>query len=376
MAHVRKVDRPKPWIVSWRVHGKYRSRAFARKVDAEAFEASVEDAARNRGLTIDPHEGRVTLADWSEEWLRIAALGLKPKTLATYRSLLRSRIVPTFGSWPIAELGPGDVDSWIAGMKAEGLSPSRIRQAHVVLLAMLELAYRQNRIGRNVARGTKVLPKIRRREADYLDPATVDRLVTSAGRYGLFLEVQGVLGLRVGEAAALRRRSVDLLHKRINVSESLGEIGGQLVVGPTKTHAQRKVPLPPSIRRKLKAHLKKIALEPETFLFTTANGSPIRYRNFHARVWGPLLHRCGLPHYGLHVLRHSAAARMIKAGWEPKAVQSVLGHQSAAFTLTVYGHLFDDDLDALSVALDSISGGTEGVQALRPAADIGGESTV
>lgn len=110
---------------------------------------------------------------------------------------------------------------------------------------MLELAYRQNRIGRNVARGTKVLPKIRRREADYLDPATVDRLIASAGRYSLFLEVQGVLGLRVGEAAALRRRSVDLLHRRINVTESLGEVGGRLFFGPTKTHAQRKVPLPP-----------------------------------------------------------------------------------------------------------------------------------
>ena len=54
----------------------------------------------------------------------------------------------------------------------------------------------------------------------------------------------------------------------------------------------------------------------------------------------------------MHVLRHSAAARMISFGWSAKAVQQVLGHQSAAFTLTVYGHLFDNDLDDLADALD------------------------
>jgi hypothetical protein len=43
---------------------------------------------------------------------------------------------------------------------------------------------------------------------------------------------------------------------------------------------------------------------------------------------------------------------MISAGATPKAVQSVMGHASAAFTLTVYGHLFDADLDALAERLD------------------------
>jgi hypothetical protein len=43
---------------------------------------------------------------------------------------------------------------------------------------------------------------------------------------------------------------------------------------------------------------------------------------------------------------------MISAGATPKAVQSVMGHASAAFSLTMYGHLFDADLDALAERLD------------------------
>jgi len=66
----------------------------------------------------------------------------------------------------------------------------------------------------------------------------------------------------------------------------------------------------------------------------------------------PALEVLGLPAFGVHVLRHSAAARLIQAGASHKTLQTVLGHRSAAFSLTVYGHLFDSDLDALAERLD------------------------
>ena len=59
-----------------------------------------------------------------------------------------------------------------------------------------------------------------------------------------------------------------------------------------------------------------------------------------------------------------AAARMMSAGWTLKAVQQVLGHRIIAFTLTGYGHLLNEDLDAFAEALDITSRGTAG-QSLR-----------
>lgn len=82
-------------------------------------------------------------------------------------------------------------------------------------------------------------------------------------------------------------------------------------------------------------------------------------------TWVPTLDNLGLPRCGMHALRHSAAARMISAGWQAKAVQQALGHSSVAFTLTVYGHLFDDDLDELAAALESSPRRTSAVQRLR-----------
>jgi integrase len=57
-----------------------------------------------------------------------------------------------------------------------------------------------------------------------------------------------------------------------------------------------------------------------------------------------------VPRYRLHDLRHAAASLFIDQGWQPKKVQTVLGHSSIAITYDRYGHLFrtsEDDAEAM-----------------------------
>jgi integrase len=60
----------------------------------------------------------------------------------------------------------------------------------------------------------------------------------------------------------------------------------------------------------------------------------------------------GLPRTTPHDLRHTAASLAVSAGANVKAIQKMLGHASAAMTLDIYADLFDDDLEAVAVALD------------------------
>jgi Site-specific recombinase XerD len=53
----------------------------------------------------------------------------------------------------------------------------------------------------------------------------------------------------------------------------------------------------------------------------------------------------------IHDLRHTAASLAISSGANVKAVQRMLGHESAAMTLDVYSGLFDNDLDSVAVAI-------------------------
>jgi integrase len=47
-----------------------------------------------------------------------------------------------------------------------------------------------------------------------------------------------------------------------------------------------------------------------------------------------------------------AASLAVSADANVKAVQRMLGHAYAAMTLDIYADLFDDDLEAVAVALD------------------------
>ncbi len=352
MAHIYKLKTGK-WQARYQApDGKRRARNFRRKIDAERWLTSIE-AAKLRGEWVDPRLGKTRLGDWAERWLKAVSPSLRPKTARSYASLLRSRILPTFGARPLSSLRPMDVQQWVASMVDEGLSPSWIRQARVVLSLVVQAAVRDGLIARDVTQRIKC-PKVDRQEAAYFDQATVERIVeTVAAPHDVVIRLLGATGLRCAELAGLRRCSVDLLRNRIRVTQTLGEVGGDLVRGPTKSYAARTVPVPPSVAAALRAHLAATPGSPDAPLFTSPGGGPLRYSNFYHRVWRPALRRLGLPGVGLHVLRHSAAAALISAGASPKAVQTILGHASAAFTLTVYGHMFDDDLDALAVALDA-----------------------
>jgi integrase len=353
--------RDSTWRARYRAPDGYeKSKTFERKTDAERWLNDTQ-TAKAHGLWVDPALGKTVLKTWAERWIATREPVLQPQTTFGYRSLLRSRIHPAFGSWRLEAIAPSDVQTWIGSMRSEGLSPSRIRQAHVVLSMILDAAVREGLIVRDASANAD-LPKIIRREEAYLEPPDVERIAQAMPEpYDLLVRVLGALGLRFGEAAALRRRSVDLLGRRLVVEGSLSEMGADLVFGSTKTHAVRRVPLTASLLAAFDAHLDAhVARDPDALVFTSPEGGPLRHSNFYHRQWHPALVRAGLPKVKIHTLRHSAAAGLISSGASPKAVQSILGHASAAFTLTVYGHMFEADLDEVAARLEAIRLGTPG----------------
>ncbi len=58
--------------------------------------------------------------------------------------------------------------------------------------------------------------------------------------------------------------------------------------------------------------------------------------------------------FKLHELRHTAASLAIQAGANIKALQNMLGHESAGLTLDRYGHLYGSDVEAVGVAINDL----------------------
>lgn len=55
-----------------------------------------------------------------------------------------------------------------------------------------------------------------------------------------------------------------------------------------------------------------------------------------------IVDRDGKPKFAIHALRHAAASLFIEQGWNPKKIQTLLGHASITMTMDVYGHLFEN----------------------------------
>lgn len=305
-----------------------------------------------KGEWLDPDLGQIRLDRWSERWMASRA-DLKPKTRAGYASLLRSRILPIFGQRPISGIRPLDVQEWIAGLQVEGVSPSRIRQAAHLLGAMMKDAVASGLVATNPCQSAK-LPRMPRREMQFFTAGQVESLTEAiAAPYGVLVLVLAYGGLRFGEAAALRQNACDLLRGRLIIRESLADVSGKLHFGPTKTHQRREVVLPSFLQEALGQHLDdEVGPEEGALVFSSPEGQPLRYSNFVRRFWSPALSHACLPQVGVHVLRHTCASLLIAQGAPVKAIQAQLGHASAELTLTRYGHLYPDDLDALAARLD------------------------
>jgi integrase len=90
----------------------------------------------------------------------------------------------------------------------------------------------------------------------------------------------------------------------------------------------------------------------EDYIFTGPQGGPVRLDNWRRRVFDPATRVAGLKGVSPHDLRHTAASLAVATGATVKDVSNMLGHASAAMTLDVYSHLFQEDAERLADRLD------------------------
>ena len=360
MAHVRKVTRKKSsgkpghaWQVRYRDPDRVeRSRTFRTREEADRFARTVISSVDD-GSYVDPALGKTPFGRWALEWLEAASVGLKPKTVSGYRSMLRNHLLPEFGALPLAKIRALDVNRFVTRLSASGMSPSRVRSIYFLLQSVLRSAVDSGYIARSPCVGMK-LPRTTKREAAFLTADEVHRLADSVpDRYRALVYVLAYGGLRWGEAVALRRKRMNLLRRRIEVVESLADVDGVLYFGSTKTHQERQVALPASVIDILTEHLSShVGRGADALVFTSTEGAPLRLPNFRRRVWEPALAAAGLGPTRIHDLRHTCAALLIAQGAHAKAIQRHLGHSSIQITFDTYGHLLPDEQDRVAEALD------------------------
>jgi integrase len=235
--------------------------------------------------------------------------------------------------------------------------------SHRVFSLMLGDAVRAGRLPRNPAAGVP-LPRLVRKAPVFLDHGQVAELAAACEPHGLLVRFLAYTGLRWGEATALRVDRVHLDRRRVTVAVAFVSMHGALVETTPKSHRHREVPMPRFLAAQLGEHI--AGKGPRELVFTTDSGAPLRTSNFRQRYWLVAVKARGLAGLRVHDLRHTAASLAVNSGANPKVVQQMLGHASAAMTLDVYAGLFNPDLDDVADRLDEAARAAGSVSQVCP----------
>jgi integrase len=304
---------------------------------------------RERGEYVDP--SKKTVAQYFAEWLRDwapAKAGLK--TLEGY-ALYSRYITESIGDRPMQQVRGGDLNRLYLDLRERGLSPRTVKHTHVLARRVFGHALKQGDL--KVDPSTLVdAPKVPLVEAAVLRseeiPIMLDGLRGSPF-YAIAVTALGT-GMRRGELCALQWQDVDLEGGKLEVKRSLEQTrkGGLRMKEPKSARGRRTISLSPSVVTCLKEHYRgqlelrmKLGLgkaPQDALVFATYDGRPRTPNNLSTK-FGLAMVRLGLPHVGLHTLRHTHASMLIKAGEDILTISRRLGHSSAAITLGVYGHL-------------------------------------
>jgi integrase len=141
---------------------------------------------------------------------------------------------------------------------------------------------------------------------------------------------------------------MDLERGSIHVSETMYKLNGEIIKGPPKTSASRRVVyLPPFLVASLMDHRQKAIeqrkgmkarLKGEDLVFADPEGNPFDPSTL-SHAFKHLVEKAGLKDIRLHDLRHSYASLLLKSGKHPMIVSAQLGHASIRTTLDTYSHL-------------------------------------
>ena len=338
--------------------GNEHEKLFARKDDAKKWLDEITSTIVT-GTYVAPKAGAVTIETVHAQWLKQQA-HVKDSTKATRASAWSVHVMGRWADVAVAEVQTSDVRAWVTELAA-GSAAATIENALSVLRQVLAVAVEDRRIPRNPCDGVKA-PRRKHSARAYLTHQQVAELAAALERDGLVIRFLAYTGLRYGEMAALKVRDFDMLRRRVNIRESVTEVSGKLTWSTPKNHERRSVPFPKFLLDDLAARMK--GKRRDDLVFSAPAGGVLRIATFRTRVFNKAVDKLrGIgddgkpttdwPRPTLHDLRHTAASLAISAGANVKAVQTMLGHKSAALTLDTYADLFPDDLEAVADAFDA-----------------------
>jgi integrase len=239
-------------------------------------------------------------------------------------------------------------------------SRATARKILTSLGSILEDAVRRGLHSYNSVRGVKISrTSAEDSEGDAINMPTKSALramlEVAAGRRRPLIVTATFTGMRASELRGLKWIDVDL---KEGVIHGRRRVDHWRTFGAPKSKAGRRdIPTAPMVIAELRRWRLECPKGELDLVFPSPSGGILSHACNLKDGFGPIQIRAGItnplgkPKFGLHALRHAAAAMFIEQRSNPKRIQTILGHASIGLTFDTYGYLFESqENDRLGMA--------------------------
>lgn len=228
------------------------------------------------GKVGDPKRSRQTLTHYVEfEWFPNHLIELT--TRENYRYLLNKYVLPGLGHIRMVEILPHHVREWIADLPRNyGARPPTIREAKVVLDAILTTALNDQVVWLHAGRGVKT-PPVARKPRRIITVEQYDAIYAALtdDTMRLLVETKIETGLRWGELTELRPGDLDPKTRVLTISRAVVELKAKdrpdnvrfVVKDYPKDKEWRQLSVTARLLKQIQLHTKQNQLGPGDLLF-------------------------------------------------------------------------------------------------------------
>jgi integrase len=322
----------------------------------------------------------VNLKDYINNWFALTKTNqLKPSSLDRLESTIDNHIIPNIGHYTIDKLTSQIIQKELINkMIDDKMSYSSIKKAYDAINACMKYAVKNRQLMFNpvdtVAKPSTT--KFKKKEIIIFSEEEKQRFedtcilkysnseyIYKTG-YGFILILY--TGLRMGEALALKWVDVDFINKKIKIDNNIvmaknrkkeKETDPNIILIEQDTTKTKKGVRYVGLSKKAFNALEQLKrmkyYNPDGYVFTTENNTPIRPRNLQ-NTFDSILTKANINHVGLHALRHTFASMLFKKGIDIKTVSEILGHADVRTTYNTYIHLIEEQKKNAIDVLDDI----------------------